>query len=111
VLRETVYVAGPIGKPENHSANVDAALQVASQLLDAGLYPFVPHLCVWWDLHTPRHYESWMKFDMVWLKRCDVLLRIPGHSPGADREVALAKEVGIPVFFELGDVFMWARKR
>lgn len=108
--RETIYVAGPIGQAEHHDTNAKAAMEIGHKLLAIGLHPFVPHLCIWWDRHMPRHYEEWMKYDLIWIKRCDALFRLPGTSPGADREVVFARQNNIPVFFELADVILWARK-
>jgi hypothetical protein len=39
-----------------------------------------------------------MKFSTEWLRKCDMLLRLPGKSAGADREVALAVELDIPIY-------------
>jgi hypothetical protein len=39
------------------------------------------------------------------LARCDALLRLPGESPGADREVKRARELWIPVYGLLEDQF------
>lgn len=109
--REHIYVAGPIGQPEHHDANAKAAMDIGRKLLELGLHPFVPHLCVWWDRHFPgMEYEAWLRYDFAWLKRCDALLRIPGHSPGADREVVFARQNNIPVFFDLAELILWARK-
>jgi len=38
------------------------------------------------------------------LQRCDAVLRIPGESKGADQDVAIARERGLPVYFKLEDV-------
>ena len=38
------------------------------------------------------------------LQRCDGVLRLPGASTGADQDVAIARERGIPVWFRLEDV-------
>jgi hypothetical protein len=38
------------------------------------------------------------------LQRCDGVLRLPGESRGADGDVAIARERGIPVWFRLADV-------
>jgi hypothetical protein len=102
-----VYVSGPISSdPEGHAV---AAMGEAARLMDAGLHPFVPHLSVWWEKHHPRAYESWMAWDFAWLKRCDAILRLPGHSPGADREMAMARELGLPAFHSAADVIAWAQ--
>lgn len=91
-----VYVAGPYtSNPEFCTA---AAIEVGNALLDAGHAPYVPHLAHYWEtVHGARHYEDWMRIDLAWLAAADVVVRIPGESSGADREVALATELGIPV--------------
>jgi hypothetical protein len=38
------------------------------------------------------------------LQRCDGVLRLPGASTGADQDVAIAGERGIPVWFRIEDV-------
>ncbi|TQS41401.1 DUF4406 domain-containing protein [Cryptosporangium phraense] len=38
------------------------------------------------------------------LERCEGVLRLPGESTGADQDVAIARERGIPVWFSLEDV-------
>lgn len=38
------------------------------------------------------------------LERVDAVLRLPGNSTGADNDVRIARERGIPVYFRLEDV-------
>jgi hypothetical protein len=38
------------------------------------------------------------------LECCDAVLRIPGASRGADLDVARARELGLPVFTDIGDL-------
>jgi len=38
------------------------------------------------------------------IPRCDALLRLEGASKGADEDVRLAKELGIPVYYELEEI-------
>ncbi len=38
------------------------------------------------------------------LAKCDAVLRIPGESKGADQDVRIAKEKGIPVFYDISDI-------
>jgi hypothetical protein len=38
------------------------------------------------------------------LAHCDAVLRLPGESTGADQDVAIARERGLPVYFRLEDV-------
>lgn len=100
-----IYVAGPITKGDQF-ANVRAAVDAANQLADLGFFPFVPHLFAHWHIIHPRHYEAWMALDFEYLSVCHALLRLPGESAGADREVAFARERGIPVFTSVIDLQM-----
>lgn len=38
------------------------------------------------------------------LAHCDAVLRLPGESKGADQDVAIAQERGLPVYYNLEDV-------
>jgi hypothetical protein len=38
------------------------------------------------------------------LQHCDAVLRLPGDSKGADQDVAIARERGIPVFTSLDQI-------
>ena len=38
------------------------------------------------------------------LQRCDAVLRLPGASRGADRDVAIVEARGLPVYYALEDV-------
>ena len=41
------------------------------------------------------------------MRRCDAPFRIDGLSQGADREIAEAKKVGLPIFYQLDDLSEW----
>ena len=92
-----VYIAAPYTKGDV-SVNVGKAIKAGNCLLDYGFIPFVPHLNHFMHMHHFRNYEEWMQYDMEWLEACDAVYRLPGESPGADRECARAMELGIPVF-------------
>jgi hypothetical protein len=38
------------------------------------------------------------------LQHCDAVLRLPGESRGADQDVAIARERGLPVYTSLAEV-------
>lgn len=42
------------------------------------------------------------------IERCDAILRLPGDSKGADNDVKLAHERGIPVYYKLEDIPVYA---
>ena len=55
--------------------------------------------------------EEMTAHDLTILARSDVCFRFPGDSTGADREVVFAKERGIPVFTEYGELMSWLMER
>lgn len=105
------YIAGPFTNPDP-AENTHRAIQCATKLLDDGLVvPYVPHLTLFWHAITPRPYETWLAMDLVVLRRCDALLRLAGHSPGADREVAVARLRCTPIFEDVDELHAWAIAR
>ncbi len=38
------------------------------------------------------------------LSKCDAILRIPGESVGADKDVEVARSLGLKVFFSINDI-------
>lgn len=99
-----VYVAGPITKGVPIQNVVDG-LDAANELRDLGFVPFVPQLSYYWhNLHHAREYEDWLAYDFQWILKCDALLRLPGYSPGAEREIEFCRENGIPVFYSIEDL-------
>ncbi len=97
---KTVYIAGPYSGG-NVEDNVRAAVNAAHAVMDLGVTPFVPHLCHYLHLVKERSYEDWMSYDFVWLDRSDALLRLPGISPGAERELKRMQALSRPVFYNL----------
>ena len=57
---------------------------------------------MFWDLTAPfgpDTHQTWLPYDFAWLAKCDALLRLPGESVGADREIEEARRLGIPIFY------------
>lgn len=100
---KTVYIAGPYSGG-NVEDNVRAAMTAAHAIMDLGVTPFVPHLCHYLNLMQERGYEDWMDYDFVWLDRSDALLRLPGISPGAERELKRMQALGRPVFHSMASL-------
>lgn len=92
-----IYVAGPYTQGDREG-NTWSAINAGQTVLEAGGIPFVPHLFHFWEQVWANPYETWMEMDFAWLEVCDGLIRLPGKSPGADREVARARERDLPVF-------------
>jgi len=111
--RPVAYIAGPISHGPLH-ANVNQGTLAAMHLTAAGYAP----ICPMWSVYSAFPavpliegclcagtasgnvpYEDVLDVDMHLIRRCDLLLRLPGESPGADREVEKARAYGIPVHF------------
>lgn len=94
--RPLVYVAGPItGDPFGCVRQATAAFRTLRAL---GCVPFLPQLSVLHEMVEPMPYEEWLAYDFGIIRRCDALVRLPGASEGADREVSLAIDLALPVF-------------
>jgi len=93
-----VYIAAPYTNGDTIQ-NVRRVIDFADSLASCGLVPFIPHLTHFWHFVHPHDIEFWYKYDLEWLRNCDVLIRLSGESKGADAEVELAKTLGIPVVY------------
>lgn len=104
--RMRVYVAGPISKGDVFE-NVMLGIRWGRRLLFDGLAPYVPHLDAYMTL-TPGQeptsevtaWNTFLEWDLEWVASSEAVFRIKGASKGADLEVAVAKELGIPVYYE-----------
>jgi hypothetical protein len=99
-----VYIAGPYSKGDRE-ANVRAAIDAAHELIELGFAPYVPHLNHYIHLLHPQDYDTWMDQDEIWLRQCEILLRLPGPSDGSDKEVPLARCLNMPVYFTIGALY------
>lgn len=99
---KTIFIAGPYSS--DPVGNTGRAMEVVHKLMDLGYAPFCPHLTHFLHLHRWRAYEEWLALDMVYLEKCDALLRLTGHSSGADKEVMRADELGMRVYFKIEDI-------
>lgn len=93
-----IYIASPYTLGDV-AANVAAQMEAAHKILDMGHVPYWPLESHFLHLYRQRPYEEWLKKDLTILSRVDIVLRLPGESAGADREIAEANNLGIPVAF------------
>src|SRR6266513_196182 len=107
-----VLIAGPYRSgtddiPGKMAENLRVLEQFALPLYRAGHLPMIGE---WVALPIIREAGSVGVGDPVYqeylypvasrlLERCDAVLRIPGESKGADQDVAIAKQRGLPVFY------------
>ena len=98
-----IYIGGPYSKGDT-VLNVRNAVMAAEQVLRRGHIPYIPHLTMLWHFISPHEYQFWLDYDIEWLRLCDALLRLPGESSGADKEVALSEGLGKPVYYSVHEI-------
>lgn len=94
--------------PSVREMNVRRSLEAAVHLIHKGHEPFAPLLSHYTDLVAtsmgqPVCYERWLQWTMSYLRACDAIL-VLGSSPGADRELIRAMELGLTVYERVEDV-------
>ena len=109
-MKAKVYISGPYSQGDV-AVNVRNAFKAANSLADLGFAPLVPHTTHFWHLIFPRPYKFWIDLDKEFIPCCDALLRLIGHSRGADKEVDLAIKLGVPVFYTIDDLVYYYEGR
>ena len=116
--RVKVFIAGPLsGDSPVVVGNVHDATEVAAKLIKRGYTVICPHLSSFLWYHEsddpeimPRDevcdisHAAWIEHNKPLIEACDVVLRLPGKSPGSDLECAHAEEHGIPVVHDIDDL-------
>jgi len=98
-----VYIASPYTLGDI-AVNVKTQLDCANELIKLGFAPFVPLYSHFQHMAHPQPYNVWLKLDLEWLKYCDCLLRLPGKSEGADKEVIEMGKLNKPVFYSIEEL-------
>jgi hypothetical protein len=106
------YRSGSADDPARMRANLRALESAALPLYRAGHIPMIGE---WVALPLLEVAGSTRVGDALWeeilypvahrlLAKCDAVLRLPGASQGADNDVRIARERGLPVYFRIEDV-------
>ena len=105
------YRSGTGGDPARMAANLAALEEAAWPVFRAG---HVPMIGEWVALPVLRSagagIDDPLADEVVYptaerlLAHCDAVLRLPGESTGADQDVAIALERGLPVYHRIEDV-------
>ena len=98
-----VYIASPYSLGDQ-MINIRNVILIADKLITMGHIPYIPHLTGFWHLISPKPHQFWMEYDRHFLCLCNCVLRLDGESNGADNEMRLAKELGIPVYYSLEEL-------
>ena len=97
------FISGPYRAPTVHGIveNIRAAEAVALKYWALGYAVICPHLnTALFDGSLPD--ETWLAGDLEILKRCDVIVMLPGwnKSAGATQEHKVAVRLGLEVIYE-----------
>jgi hypothetical protein len=106
------YRSGTGDHPDRLAANLHALEEAAWPIFRAG---HVPMIGEWVALPVMRGAGSTGVGDPVseqvlyptaerLLQHCDAVLRLPGASTGADQDVRIARERGLPVYERVEDI-------
>ena len=106
------YRSGTDDRPELMAANLRALEEAAWPIFRAG---HVPMIGEWVALPVltsagatgvldPLAEQVMYPTAQRLLQHCDAVLRLPGASTGADQDVRIAEERGLPVYFRVEDI-------
>jgi hypothetical protein len=114
IMRSCIYIAGPYSGKDAHGQhgyltieqNILNARKAMADLVRLGYFVFCPHThSAHFEVITHEvGIEYWYALDIYFLRFCHALLRLEGPSAGADREVELCREWGIPVFYTIAEL-------
>ncbi|MGN9907739.1 DUF4406 domain-containing protein [Phytohabitans sp. LJ34] len=106
------YRSGTGDDPDLLAANLRRLEEAAWPIFQAG---HVPMIGEWVALPVLRGAGAGSVADPVaeqvlyptaqrLLAHCDAVLRLPGESTGADQDVAIARQRGLPVYYDLTEI-------
>jgi type III secretory pathway component EscU len=106
------YRSGTNGDPMLIAKNLDKLEETSLKIYEAGHIPMIGE---WVALAIAKQAGSTRVGDAIserylypvadrLIRRCDAVLRIEGASKGADEDVRLARERGLPVYFDIKEV-------
>ena len=106
-----IFISGPYSAASilDQEQNVERAMLAADVIFRLGHLPVCPHLTHFFDLFVtaylgePPTYERYMALALEQVRRADGLLYL-APSPGADRELALARELSLPVWLSVDEI-------
>jgi len=109
---KVVYVAGAFrGQTAwDIQRNVRAAEAAGLEVAELGAMPLIPHKNTE-NFHGLLTDRFWLEGTLELMRRCDAVyvfsLRDLERSEGTKGEVALARELGIPVFLTTKEISAW----
>jgi len=113
---QTILIAGPYrsgtgGDPVLIERNLKALEQAALAVYDKGHLPLIGEWAALPLAHatgaaSPEAIPQAFLYEVAqrMLRHCDAVYRIAGESRGADMDVQTARQLGLPVYLDLGEL-------
>ncbi len=98
-----IFISGPYANPDP-VVNTRNAILAGEEVARLGHIPFIPHLNIQWHMICPHEPDFWYQYDLKWLAICDAILRLPGESLGADREIEYALSKRKKIFYGIAEL-------
>ncbi len=103
------YRSGTDGDPELIARNLERLEEAAAPVHRRGHVPMIGEwvaLPVLRGMDDTDHAEGDVMYETArrLLQHCDAVLRLPGESAGADKDVEIALERGLPVYRSLEEI-------
>jgi hypothetical protein len=123
-MKPLIYIASPYTKGDP-CVNTHFQMRMFDELLTDGVVlPYVPLWSHFQHTAFPRPYRDWIDYDLAIIRTMGFAgcLRLDATCPalpdyrvsessGADGEVAEFARMGLPVFYDKGALYAWARGR
>lgn len=105
---KTIYIAGPLNADAcGYLKNVHNMIRHADIIRSKGWSVFIPALDLLSGIYAgDMNYSDYFENNLEWLKRSDAVFLCPGwsDSKGAQKELAVAQEMGKVVYFSIDEV-------
>lgn len=103
------YRSGTGGDPQLIAQNLARLEEVSGPIFRLGHVPMIGEwaaLPILRTLDAAEAGEGDVMYETAYrlLQHCDAVLRLPGESAGADKDVEIAKERGLPVYRSLEEI-------
>ncbi|MFN8376939.1 MAG: DUF4406 domain-containing protein [Anaerolineae bacterium] len=106
------YRSGTGDDPDKMAANLRRLEQASYPIFQAGHVPMIGEWVALpiWNVAGGSKVGDALYDEILHptagrlIERCDAILRLEGESKGADNDVKLAKERGIPVYYSIDEI-------
>ena len=102
-----IYVAGPLTSSNSIilKENINVAKKIGEEILRKGHFPYVPHTHFHnWDIDLFKHYAIFYLHGIEMIRRWADAIYFIGASKGANRELRIARDLGLIIFTYLSKI-------